>query len=94
MASRVAFPITNFQTPDGNALANGYLRIRLSNDGTSSGMQIERKFTRIPLDSSGNVTGTPTVYHNSDVLPAGTYYVYLAYTSKGQLVAGPIKLSV
>ena len=94
MAARVAFPITNFQTADGNAVANGYLRIRLSTDGVASGVQVEHKFTKITLDSSGNVTGSPTVYHNTDLLPAGSYYIYLVYTAKGQLIAGPIKITV
>jgi hypothetical protein len=91
--ARTAFPLTNFQTPDGNAVANGTVIVRLSQDGTGESHQVEHKFTAIPLDSSGNVTASPTVIPNSELAPTGTYYVYSVFSEKGQLIAGPNMIS-
>jgi hypothetical protein len=92
--ARVALPLTNFQNPDGSAVANGYLRIRLNQDGTSGGEQIQTNFTKIPLDSSGNITGSPTFWPNASILPTGTYYILEVFNTNGQLIAGPNKLTV
>jgi hypothetical protein len=91
--SQQAFPITNFQYPDGAPVANGYVDIRLSVDGSVNSSQVERIFTRSTLNSSGNLVG-PVFWPNSSILPSGSYYIINVYNSQGQLVAGPNKVTI
>jgi hypothetical protein len=68
-----------FQDPLGNALALGSLSVRLTQDLALASNQIcAGKTVILPLDSSGNVTGSPTLWG------AATYQVN-AYASDGQL---------
>jgi hypothetical protein len=92
--TRVSFPLTTYQYPDGNPVANGTLDVRLSQDGMANDTQVQRNFSRVALDSSGVITGSPTFWHNSDISPSGTYYVFNVYNKQGQLVAGPNKITI
>jgi hypothetical protein len=92
--ARSPLPITNFQTPDGNPVVNGYVLIRLSDDGMASGDQIQSNFTKLLLDSSGNLIGTPLFWPNASITPAGSYYIIQVYEANGQLVSGPNKITV
>ena len=87
------FGLSNFQYPDGTPVANGSIIIRLSQDGTSGGVQLPSYFGTRQLDSSGN-SGTITLITNASISPAGTYYVYEVYSSAGLLVSGPNLLTV
>lgn len=82
-----------FQDVEGNALADGYLLMQLSQDSQvntntaiSAGVVV-----KIPLDVNGNVITSPTynVWPNDAMLPLNTYYRVSAYTAVGQLVWGP-----
>ena len=103
MPSRSSLPITNFQNPDGSPVAKGYLRIRISQNASISFLipgpitehnQIQSNFTKVSLDSSGNVTGSPTFWANADLSPSGTYYILEVFSSTGQLLSGPSKLTI
>lgn len=92
--ARVALTVTNFQNADGSPVANGYIRIRLSQPGSSGGQQIQTNFTQISLDSNGNITGAPTFWPNASILPAGSYYILEVFNFHGQLISGPSKITV
>jgi hypothetical protein len=86
------FPISNFQNADGTPVANGTLRIRLSQDeqDTVVPSQLTYNFKDFSLDSNGN-SGTITLQSNSGstLLPIHSYYIYEVYNSSGLKVAGP-----
>jgi hypothetical protein len=94
MPSKVALPINTFQLANGAPVANGNLLIRLSQPGSVDDAQINANFTSISLNSSGQIEGSPTFWPNADILPAGTYYILLVFSSSGQRVAGANKLTV
>jgi hypothetical protein len=97
----------SFQDNEGNPLADGYLLMQLSQDaqaqigGFPSGQICSRIKVKVPLDSNGNVQGTPgdnlgpiCVWPNSGLAPTGTTYAVWAYTADGQLAWGPQYLTV
>jgi hypothetical protein len=101
--ANIALPVTTFQLANGAPVANGFLRIRLNRQGQvtytpESGpvtnIQINPIFTEIPLNAEGVITGTPTFWQNSSILPTGTYYILQVFASTGQIVAGPNKVTV
>lgn len=92
MASKVQLEGGAFQDAAGNPLADGYLLMRLSQDGVvnsdeqvASGIEL-----KIALDSSGNVVTSPAqyVWPNDVITPSGTFYTVSAYTANGELVWG------
>ncbi len=92
--ARSPLPITNFQTPDGNPVINGYVLIRLNDDGSASSEQIQSNFTKLALDSSGNLVGSPLFWPNAEINPTGSYYIIQVYEANGQLVSGPSRVTV
>jgi hypothetical protein len=97
--AQVAFPLTSFSDADGSPLANGYLLIHTSDDatvtGTSSSLQICRDaVVKVLLDTTGTITGSPVFWPNSAMSPAGLYYVLRAFSSNGQMVLGPTKVTI
>lgn len=87
-----------FQDSDGSPLSNGFLLMRLSQDSRdpSTMSQIASGTTvRIPLGPTGNVSGTPKVWANDTLLPAGSLYRVTAFDSDGdQVWSNPQNLSV
>jgi hypothetical protein len=82
-----------FQDVAGNPLANGFLLMRLSQDGqvnTSTEVCAGWVF-KVLLDASGNVSSSPpqSVWPNDVISPSGTFYNVSAYSAEGQLVWGP-----
>jgi hypothetical protein len=82
-----------FQDSEGNVLANGYLTMRLSQDGTVTGVGsicagIE---LNIQLDADGNVVASPaqSAWANSNISPVNTFYRVTGYTAQGQPAWGP-----
>jgi hypothetical protein len=93
--AKVALPVTTFQNPDGTPVANGYILIRLNNNGKSSdGKEVQYNFVKNQLDSNGTLTGSPLFWKNSDILPLGSYYIVMVYSAVGQLISGPLKITV
>lgn len=92
MPTRASFPYV-LSFPTGAPVANGYIGIRLNVNGVVNNSQIKDSFIKCPLDSSGTVTGA-TFWKNSDIQPSGTYYIVLVFTSSGELVCGPIKVTI
>lgn len=97
----------NFQDDEGNVLANGYLTMQLSQDaqvsvsGSPVGQVGAGIRVKVPLDSSGNIQGTPgdnltpiCIWPNDVMAPTGTYYTVRAYSAVGQLVWGPQVVTV
>jgi hypothetical protein len=92
-ASPVQLTGGNFQDSEGNPLVNGYLKMKLSQDGTimgvgaiCSGVEIT-----IQLDANGSVVTSPaqSVWGNDIIVPANTYYTVTGYTAAGQPAWGP-----
>lgn len=94
MPTKVSFPLTTFQLPSGNPVANGSINVSLNTDGSVNNTQIQSNGDNISLNPSGVVVGTPTFWPNADISPPGSYYILSVYTSSGQLVAGPNKVTV
>lgn len=96
-----AFPYTNFQNPDGSAVSSGVLRIRLNRDGQyffhfgpiTTRQQIISTFSNYNLDVNGN-SASIDLSPNANISPSGTYYIYEVLNSAGQLVAGPLKVTL
>ena len=86
---RIVLPVNTFQNPDGTPVANGYLLIRLNQDGSVNDTQIQSNFTQISLDSSGSIVGSPTFWQNANINPPGTYYILSVFSATGQLVSSP-----
>jgi hypothetical protein len=80
-----------FQDLEGNPLALGFLTMELSQDEVATGVgQVGFGIKiRVPLDGSGNVSGTVLVWGNDDLTPVNSYYTVNAFTAKGQLAWGP-----
>jgi hypothetical protein len=85
--SQIALTVTTFVNPDGSPVANGYIRIRLSQDGSVNNTQIQSSFTKIALDSNGTIVGSPVFWPNDQISPSGTYYIIIVYAASGQEVA-------
>ena len=84
----------NFQTIDGNALANGTLILRLSGDAvTDTGKQVYAGLTTsASIDSNGNCSAL--LWANFEMTPNDTTYIAKAYSSIGQLAwEGTITIS-
>jgi len=74
-----------WQDAEGNALSRGYLTFRLNTDG-QSGVQIAAgRLVVVPLDSFGNIAGSPSIWTNDTMTPVTTYTI-IAYTNQGQAV--------
>lgn len=80
-----------FQDSEGNLLANGYLKMVLSQDcqvastaQICSGIEVT-----VPLDGSGNVSGIVNVWPNDQLLPVNNFYTVTGYTQQGQRAWGP-----
>lgn len=93
MPSKVQLIGGLFQDSKGVALANGYLKFKLSQDGTVAGVGnvcagIE---IVIKLDASGSVdTSTAQfIWGNDQILPVNNFYKVTGYTSQGQPAWGP-----
>ncbi len=91
---QIALVVHTFVNPDGTPVANGYIRIRLNQDGSVNNTQIQSSFTQIPLDSNGTIVGSPVFWTNASISPSGTYYVLQVYAASGQLISGPSRLTV
>jgi hypothetical protein len=91
MASKVVIAGGGFQDAEGNPLASGYLIFQLSQDAQVNGTTEITAGSKlnIPLDGSGNVLGTPSIWPNDVIAPANTFYIVSAYSENGQLVWGP-----
>ena len=89
-----SLPITNFQTADGTAVANGQLTIRLNIDGNVNDTSINTRSVTVTLDTNGAPVGNPQFWPNNEISPTGTYYVINVYEKNGQLVGGPLSVTV
>lgn len=82
-----------FQDNEGNVLALGYLKLRLSSDEQVAGVgQIAAGIvTTIKLNSAGSIdTSTPQlVWGNDQMTPLNNYYIVEGFTAAGELAWGP-----
>lgn len=92
--AQTALVVNTFVNPDGSPVANGYIRIRLSQDGSVNDTQIQANFTTLALNSLGTIVGSPVFWPNAAISPPGTCYVLLVYTATGQLISGPSRVNV
>jgi len=92
MPSPVQLTGGSFQDTEGNVLANGYLKFKLSQDCSVGGTNIcSGVEVTVQLDGSGNARMSPPQYlWANDVLsPSPTFYRVTGYTEQGQPVWGP-----
>lgn len=93
MPSKVQLIGGLFQDSEGNALANGYLKFKLSQDGAvpSVGSICAGVEVTVKLNSSGSVdTSTPQyIWGDDQILPANTFYKVTGYAANGQPAWGP-----
>ena len=82
--------VTIYLDPAGNPV-EGYLRVRLNTDGTVIDRQLSSTFVEIPLT---NGVDSATYWPNSLINPSGTYYIRAVYTTEGQEVAAPAKVTI
>lgn len=75
-----------WQDASGNPLALGYLTFRLNTDGQSGVQVCAGRLVKVPLDTSGNISGVVELWPNADLSPAGTTYAIIAYTAQGHPV--------
>lgn len=96
MATRTAFPITEFFNLDGTPLASGYLAISINTDvNTPDPGQIgAQAVSHVELDAEGTITGSPTFWGNANLLPAGSVYLLSSYTAEGQQVLYRVPVTV
>jgi hypothetical protein len=82
-----------FQDVSGNPLANGFLLMKISQDGqVNYGTQVcAGSVLKVLLDANGNVLSSPAqfAWPNDVIYPSGTFYNVSAYSAEGQLVWGP-----
>lgn len=92
-ATKVQLIGGNFQDSEGNVLALGSLKMRLSQDESITGVgQIGAGIVlTIDLDSGGAVSGSPvqSVWGNDQMTPLNSFYVVTGYDARGQLAWGP-----
>jgi hypothetical protein len=92
--AKTAFTVNTFQLANGAPVVSGFLRIRLNQPGSVSDAQINTIFTEITLNTEGVIEGSPTFWPNSEISPSSTYYILQVFSSTGQQVAGPLKVTV
>jgi len=78
-----------FQDSQGNALVNGKLTLRLSQNATvvSGGGLVAPLQVSISLDSSGKIPSGTLLWANDQLTPSGTVYYARLFTSKNLLAA-------
>lgn len=93
---RVAFPIQIFTDAEGNPLSLGFLLISLSTDAQTPdpGQIGYRMVSRVELDANGMISGMPTFWANSLLVPNTTVYLLSAYKENGQLVMKDVSVIV
>jgi hypothetical protein len=76
-----------FQAADGSALALGTLKFRLNTDAVTSGNEqiVAGRIVSVPLDSSGNVSGTVDIWPNDQLTPTDTVYIVTAISARGEI---------
>jgi hypothetical protein len=90
MALKVQLSGGGFQDSEGNVLALGYLKFRLSQDEEVNGLQIcSGVEITINLDASGNVVAGQYIWGNDVLSPINSYYTVTGYTAAGQPAWGP-----
>ena len=93
VATKVQLTGGGFQDSEGNLLVDGYLEMKLSQDGRIVGVgNIAAGITiRIQLDSNGDVVASPaqSVWGNDQMLPINSYYRVTGFTAEGQPAWGP-----
>jgi hypothetical protein len=88
--ARVAFPITVFYDSSGAPLANGYVKISLTQDAMSPTGQVCGSCSlNVVLDNTGTMASVPQVYPCSQLNPTSVQYVVIAYTASGERASGP-----
>jgi Pectate lyase superfamily protein len=88
MSTKVQLTGGPFEDAMGNVLANGYLTMTLSQDGTVPSVALVGAGVgiTIQLDSNGNIVSSPaqSVWGNDVIRPDNTYYRVTGYTQQGQ----------
>lgn len=94
-----AFPISTFVLPNGNPVALGWITLHLNKDcqyttGGTPGQVGSRIKVRVNLDANGDIEGAPVFWPNSELLPNDSVYIMSVYREDGQLVLGPVEVTV
>jgi hypothetical protein len=93
MPTKVQLTGGSFQDSEGNLLALGYLKMKLNQDEsiTGVGQVCSGIEITINLDASGVVVASPaqSVWGNDQMSPINSYYRVTGFTAKGQPAWGP-----
>jgi hypothetical protein len=93
MASPTQLIGGSFQDPQGNLLADGYLKFQLSQDCSAPGnISIGAGVViTVDLGATGSVSTSPAQYiwGNDDLTPVNNFYKVTGYTADGQIAWGP-----
>lgn len=95
--AQVPFPITSFQFPDTEPVANGWIILHLNKDcqlPNNLGQIAGRAKVRVLLDANGQVSDAFTFWPNEELFPPDSSYVMYVYNKAGELVLGPINLVI
>ena len=81
--------------PDGSAVANGVLYLKLSQDAVaSSTAQIAPRVVAITLNASGQIPANTQIWANDELTPTGTFYKCSVVAPGGSLVWGEEDFSI
>lgn len=79
-----------WQNPDGSAVANGTLFLKLSQDAVAFGTaQLAPTIVAIQLDATGSIPTNISIYANDELIPNGTGYYTSVVQKGGGKVYGP-----
>jgi hypothetical protein len=87
-------PFTTLQNADGSPVANGFLLVGLNQAAVSGGFVIGTAKINVPLDSNGNIIGSPEFATSASLEPPTAQYVLSIFTSTGQEVGYPTILVI
>jgi len=85
--SKLISTSVGFQNSSGTVVANGFLRLQLSQNAeiTSGGGQVTNQPLFLALDSSGKIT-SQAIWFNDELTPSGTVYSAQLFGSNGLLL--------
>lgn len=90
-----ALPITNFYYLNGLPVAGGEVKVHLNKDCTGPNGQVSAKIKSvITLDSNGAPENAPLFWPNAQLSPNDSVYILNVFGPNGNLIAGPIPVSV
>lgn len=90
-----ALPITNFYFIDETPVAGGEVTVHLNKDCTGPNGQVSAKIKSVvTLDTNGAPEDAPLFWPNAQLSPNDSVYIINVYGPLGNLIAGPLPVTV